>query len=50
MFNKEFAEPGQTKHERFILTLPMLRLLSSKAQGRKYFEKHVNPVILVFIV
>ena len=32
------------------LTLPLLRLLSSKAQGRKdYFENHLNPVMLVFI-
>ena len=31
------------------LTLPMLRLLSPKAQGCKIFENHLNPVILVFI-
>ena len=34
------------------LTFPMLRLLSSKAQGCKYFyifEKHLNPVMFVFI-
>ena len=31
------------------LTLPMLRLLSSKAQGVKIFENHLNPVMLVFI-
>ena len=32
-----------------ILTLPMLRLLSSKAQGHKFFENHLNPAMLVFI-
>ena len=32
-----------------LLTLPMLWLLSSKAQGRKIFQKHLNPVMLVFI-
>ena len=31
------------------LTLPMLRLHSSNAQERKYFENHLNPVMLVFI-
>ena len=31
------------------LTLPMLRLLPSKVQGRKIFENHLNPVMLVFI-
>ena len=32
-----------------LLTLPMLKQLSSKAQGRKDFENHLNPVMLVFI-
>ena len=33
-----------------FLTLPMLRLLPSKAQlDAKNFEKHLNPVMLVFI-
>ena len=33
-----------------ILTLPMLRLLSSiKATNAKIFENHLNPVMLVFI-
>ena len=27
----------------------MLRLLSSKAQGRNVFENHLNPAMLVFI-
>ena len=32
------------------LTLPMLRLLLSKAQGRKDIKKqHLNSVMLVFI-
>ena len=31
------------------LTLPMLMLLSSKAQGCKDFRTHLNPVMLVFI-
>ena len=31
-----------------VLTLPMLRLLPSTAQGRKIFENHINPVMLVF--
>ena len=31
------------------LTLSMLRLLSSKAQGCKDLEYHLNPVMLVFI-
>ena len=31
------------------LILPMLRLYSSKAQGCKDFENHLNPVMLVFI-
>ena len=31
------------------LTLPMLRLLSSKAQGRSFYENHLYPVMLVFI-
>ena len=31
------------------LTFPMLRLLSSKAQGHKIFENDLNPVVLVFI-
>ena len=31
------------------LTLPMLRLLSYKAQWRKDFENYLNPVLLVFI-
>ena len=35
---------------RLQLTLPMLGLHSSKAQGGKVsFEKHLNPVMLVFI-
>ena len=33
----------------FVLTLPMLRLLSPKIQGRKVSENHLNPVMLVFI-
>ena len=32
-----------------LLTLLMLRLLSSKAQRRKLIEIHLNPVMLVFI-
>ena len=32
-----------------ILTLSMLRLLLSKAQGRRGFGNHLNPVKLVFI-
>ena len=32
-----------------MLTLTMLRLLSSNAQERKYFENHLIPVMLVFI-
>ena len=32
-----------------LLTLPMLRLLLSKAQGRKDFEKYLNLVMLVLI-
>ena len=32
-----------------FLTLPMLRLLSSKVQGVKIFEILLNPVVLVFI-
>ena len=31
------------------LTLPMLRLLSFKAQGRKYFRNHLHTAMLVFI-
>ena len=31
------------------LTVSMLRLLSSKAQKRKYFANHRNPVMLEFI-
>ena len=31
------------------LTLTLLRLRLSKAQGRKVFENHLNPVMLVFI-
>ena len=31
------------------LTLPVLRLLSSKAQGRKDFRNYLNPAMLVFI-
>ena len=27
----------------------MLRLISSKAQGRKIFENNLNPIVLVFI-
>ena len=32
-----------------IFTLPMLRLLLSKAQDTKIFENHLNPVMLVLI-
>ena len=32
-----------------ILNLPMLRLLPSKSKDGKMFEKHLNPVMLVFI-
>ena len=33
----------------YRLTLPMLRLLSPKAQGAKIVINHLNPIILVFI-
>ena len=32
-----------------VLTLPMMRLLSSKAQELKIFENHQNPILSVFI-
>ena len=32
-----------------FVTLPMLRLLSSKHKDAKIFENHLNPVMLVFI-
>ena len=32
------------------LTLPILRLLSYKHKDAKISEKHLNPVMLVFIV
>ena len=38
----------EEKEHSIILTLPMLKLFSSKAQGRKYivFKIHLIPVIL----
>ena len=31
------------------LILPMLRLLSSKAEEENIFDNHINPIMLVFI-
>ena len=47
--NAEMGKQRKTPYLPRILFLPMLRLLSSKAQGCKVFENHVNPVMLVLI-
>ena len=48
---KQNPTPMQSKFNApYQLTLPMLRLLLSKAQERKkIFETHLNPVKVVFI-